>query len=156
MDMTKAELAECIVATLKAGNKLDQDEPVSKGGRGKKSKLREAAFKAGKEHDISEATIKRAMEDKAKRAERKKATADYRRQVFEQTQRSMLDMAAEATRQQELASRIINAGYKAIAREVHPDMPGGSKEAMTRLNLVRARLHVVYGTEPRRARKDAA
>jgi hypothetical protein len=37
--LTKAQQAELIVAAIKAGEKLDQAEPVSKGGRGKKSKL---------------------------------------------------------------------------------------------------------------------
>jgi hypothetical protein len=52
---------------------------------------------------------------------------------------------AELTRQQErdaeraLALRLIDIGYKVLAKELHPDM-GGSRDAMTRLHAVRDRL----------------
>jgi hypothetical protein len=52
---------------------------------------------------------------------------------------------AELTRQQEreaeqrLALRLIEIGYKVLARELHPDK-GGSRDAMARLNRVRDRL----------------
>ena len=51
----------------------------------------------------------------------------------------------ELTRQQEreaerqLALRLIDIGYKVLAKELHPDA-GGSREAMTRLHAVRDRL----------------
>jgi hypothetical protein len=59
--LTKAQQAELIVAAIKAGEKLDQAEPVSKGGRGKKSKLKEKAVAAAAAHDISESSVKRAI-----------------------------------------------------------------------------------------------
>lgn len=52
---------------------------------------------------------------------------------------------AELTRQQEhladkqLALRLIEIGYKVLAKELHPDR-GGSRDAMSRLNRVRDRL----------------
>ena len=52
---------------------------------------------------------------------------------------------AELTRQQEreaqrqLAMRLIDIGYRVLAKELHPDA-GGSKDAMARLHLVRDRL----------------
>jgi hypothetical protein len=39
-----------------------------------------------------------------------------------------------------LKLRIIDIGYKVLARELHPDKVGGSKEAMTRLNEARNEL----------------
>lgn len=53
--------------------------------------------------------------------------------------------AAEQKLKQELARKIIQVGYRALARELHPDL-GGSKDAMTRLNEVRGRLNDVYGS----------
>jgi hypothetical protein len=44
------------------------------------------------------------------------------------------------TDQQELANRLVDAGYKVLAKELHPDKEGGSTEAMTRLNEVRSLL----------------
>jgi len=82
--LTKQQQADLIVAAIKAGDKLDQVEPVSektgfeidnkklaalsdgnfasKGGRGKRSGLKsKATVAAGKDHGISEATVKRAI-----------------------------------------------------------------------------------------------
>ena len=42
--------------------------------------------------------------------------------------------------QQELANRLVDTGYKVLAKELHPDKPGGSTEAMSRLNEVRSLL----------------
>jgi len=53
--------------------------------------------------------------------------------------------AAEQKLKQELARKIIQVGYRVLARELHPDL-GGSKDAMTRLNEVRGRLNDVYGS----------
>jgi hypothetical protein len=52
----------------------------------------------------------------------------------------------ELTRQQErdaeakLGLRLIDIGFKVLAKELHPDKLGGSREAMVRLNRVRVRL----------------
>ena len=59
--LTKAERADLIVKAIKAGEKLDQVEPVSKGGRGKINPVKAKAVAAGAEHGISEPTIKRAI-----------------------------------------------------------------------------------------------
>ena len=40
----------------------------------------------------------------------------------------------------QLALQLIEVGYKALATKLHPDKPGGSTEAMVRLNTVRAAL----------------
>ncbi len=55
------------------------------------------------------------------------------------------DRAAEQKRTQELARKLIDIGFKVLAKELHPDKMGGSKDAMTRLNKVRNRLMDVYG-----------
>jgi hypothetical protein len=46
--------------------------------------------------------------------------------------------------QRALARRLIDIGYKALAKELHPDK-GGSSEAMSRLGDVRRRLQMEYG-----------
>jgi hypothetical protein len=46
----------------------------------------------------------------------------------------------ERTIQRELALQLIDIGYRALSTKLHPDKPGGSREAMARLNTVRDRL----------------
>lgn len=45
----------------------------------------------------------------------------------------------EREAQRTLALRLIDIGYKVLAKELHPDA-GGSKDAMARLHIVRDRL----------------
>jgi hypothetical protein len=45
----------------------------------------------------------------------------------------------------ELAEKLVDAGYKALATQLHPDR-GGTKEAMARLNRVRSELKSVAQT----------
>jgi hypothetical protein len=52
--------------------------------------------------------------------------------------------AAAHKEQSELALRLIDIGYKALAMKLHPDK-GGSQDAMARLNLVRNRLRTSCG-----------
>jgi hypothetical protein len=52
--------------------------------------------------------------------------------------------AAEQKLKQQLARKLIEIGYKVLAKELHPDK-GGSKDAMSRLSEVRNRLMQVYG-----------
>jgi hypothetical protein len=59
--LTKQEQADLIVAAIEASEKLDQIEPVSKGGRGKVNKTKAKAITEAKKLRISEATIKRAL-----------------------------------------------------------------------------------------------
>ena len=63
--LTKQQQADLIVAAVKAGEKLDQVEPVSKGGRGKKNAVKAKALEINsalpKEQQVSEPTIKRAI-----------------------------------------------------------------------------------------------
>jgi hypothetical protein len=68
--------------------------------------------------------------------------------IAERTRREMERIRdAELTRQQEreadhkLALRLIEIGFKVLAKELHPDK-GGSRDAMTRLNRVRDRLKI--------------
>jgi len=57
-----------------------------------------------------------------------------------------LALAESLTRQQErdaerkLALRLIDIGFKVLAKELHPDKLSGDRDAMARLNRVRARL----------------
>lgn len=53
--------------------------------------------------------------------------------------RDELKRAEERDAQRQLALRLIDIGYKVLARILHPDK-GGSREAMARLNAVRDRL----------------
>ena len=63
--LTKQQQADLIVAAVKAGEKLAQVEPVSKGGRGKKNAVKAKALEINsalpKEQQVSEPTIKRAI-----------------------------------------------------------------------------------------------
>ncbi len=55
------------------------------------------------------------------------------------------DRATEQKRKQELARKLIDIGFRVLAKELHPDKMGGNKDAMSRLNEVRKRLMAVYG-----------
>jgi hypothetical protein len=59
--LTKQQQAELIVAAIKASEKPDQVDPVSKGGRGKVNPTKTKALAEAKKVDISEATIRRAI-----------------------------------------------------------------------------------------------
>jgi Protein of unknown function (DUF3102) len=51
-----------------------------------------------------------------------------------------VDHLKEREAESRLGLELINRGYKSLAKELHSDKPGGSREAMTRLNRVRDRL----------------
>jgi hypothetical protein len=51
-----------------------------------------------------------------------------------------LSKTKEREAERKLALKLITIGYKILATELHPDKQGGSNEAMSRLNTVRARL----------------
>lgn len=53
--------------------------------------------------------------------------------------REEMKRADERDLQRELALKIIDIGYKVLARKLHPDK-GGSRDAMSRLNAARERL----------------
>lgn len=53
--------------------------------------------------------------------------------------REEMKRADERDVQRELALQLIDIGYKVLAKELHPDK-GGSRDAMSRLNIVRDRL----------------
>jgi hypothetical protein len=50
-----------------------------------------------------------------------------------------------ATLQHDLALKLIDIGYKALARELHPDHAGGSDDMMKHLHHVRDRLKQCAG-----------
>jgi ParB-like chromosome segregation protein Spo0J len=106
--LTKQQQADLIVAAIKAGEKPDQVEPVSKGGRGKVNPVKAKAVAAGKEHDISEPTIKRAIakaegrEPKRKSVEEIMAADEHRR------------AAAEATRERKKAEEAANRALEEL------------------------------------------
>lgn len=52
---------------------------------------------------------------------------------------------AEVRLHRELATELIDLGFRALATRLHPDR-GGSKDAMARLNRVREQLHAVAET----------
>lgn len=56
--------------------------------------------------------------------------------AFEESLTRRQERDAEA----KLGLRLIDIGYKVLAKELHPDKLGGSREAMARLNRVRDRL----------------
>lgn len=59
--------------------------------------------------------------------------------------REAMKRADELTVHRKLAQQLIDIGYKVLARKLHPDA-GGSRDAMARLNAVRAALrHFVKG-----------
>jgi hypothetical protein len=53
--------------------------------------------------------------------------------------RAGVGRAEERAAQRDLALKLIDIGYKVLARKLHPDH-GGSRDAMARLNAVRTRL----------------
>jgi hypothetical protein len=67
------------------------------------------------------------------------------REVLHQQVRPSLQALAQERQNKEkelqlsrkLAHQLINIGYKVLATQLHPDKPGGSAEAMARLNRVR-------------------
>jgi hypothetical protein len=68
------------------------------------------------------------------------------KQVVDRVDTETLNLKREELRRDEerdaqrrLALQLIDIGYKVLARELHPDK-GGSRDAMARLNAVRARL----------------
>jgi hypothetical protein len=58
----------------------------------------------------------------------------------EQVSKTIETRAQEATAEKALAKRLIDIGYKVLAKELHPDS-GGNREAMTRLSEVKRRLY---------------
>jgi hypothetical protein len=72
-----------------------------------------------------------------KRAARPQARAEW--------DADLLKRMEECEAKRKLALQLINAGYKVLAVEKHPDR-GGSQEAMTRLNEVRDELRARYAS----------
>jgi hypothetical protein len=64
------------------------------------------------------------------------AARDLDRDLFAQERQTRDD---ETTLHRDLATELIEIGYRALATRLHPDR-GGSKEAMQRLNLIREQL----------------
>jgi hypothetical protein len=63
-----------------------------------------------------------------------------RREAFRLAQEESLSRAEEREAERKLASRLIDIGYKVLAKELHPDKLHGDKEAMQRLVRVRDKL----------------
>jgi ParB-like chromosome segregation protein Spo0J len=152
--LTKQQQADLIVAAVKASR---QDGEVPRHVKGKagseKDPVKAEAVAAGAEHGISQRTVERAFEkadpERAAKAklqkERRQAAADYNQRARVAGEVLMADMRAGQKLEQELATMMIDIGFKSLAKEYHPDMPEGSRDAMTALNKVRARLKGVYG-----------
>ena len=76
---------------------------------------------------------KRRIEEEQRRADRRKETFARWREEYAAKQ------PPEREAERELALRLIDTGYRALSKELHPDA-GGSNESQARLNKVRARL----------------
>jgi hypothetical protein len=63
-----------------------------------------------------------------------------RREAFRLAQEDSLSRAQEREAERKLASRLVDIGYKVLAKELHPDKMHGDKEAMQRLVRVRDKL----------------
>jgi len=63
-----------------------------------------------------------------------------RRDAFRLVQADALTRAQERDADRRLAHRLIDIGYKVLAKELHPDKLHGDREAMARLNRVRSKL----------------
>jgi hypothetical protein len=68
---------------------------------------------------------------------------DLEPDLYAQEQQTRAD---EVRLHREIALELIDVGFKALATRLHPDRPGGSKEAMARLNRVRNELKGVAET----------
>ena len=63
-----------------------------------------------------------------------------RKEAFRLAQEDSLTRAQEREAERKLASRLVDIGYKVLAKELHPDKMHGDKEAMQRLVRVRDKL----------------
>jgi hypothetical protein len=63
-----------------------------------------------------------------------------RREAFRLAQEDSLSRAEEREAERKLANRLVDIGYKVLAKELHPDKMHGDKEAMQRLVRVRDKL----------------
>jgi hypothetical protein len=63
-----------------------------------------------------------------------------RREAFRLAQEDALTRAEEREAERKLANRLIDIGYKVLAKTLHPDKMHGDKEAMQRLVRVRDKL----------------
>ena len=68
-----------------------------------------------------------------------KESVERAKREAERIREENLTRQQEREADQKLALRLIEIGFKVLAKELHPDR-GGSREAMTRLNRVRDRL----------------
>jgi hypothetical protein len=63
-----------------------------------------------------------------------------RREAFRLAQEEALTRTEEREAERKLAHRLIDIGYKVLAKELHPDKMHGDRDAMQRLNRVRDKL----------------
>jgi hypothetical protein len=63
-----------------------------------------------------------------------------RKEAFRLVQEESLTRAQEREAERKLANRLVDIGYKVLAKELHPDRMHGDKEAMQRLVRVRDKL----------------
>jgi hypothetical protein len=63
-----------------------------------------------------------------------------RQEAFRLAQQDSLTRTQEREAERKLANRLIDIGYKVLAKELHPDKMHGDKEAMQRLVRVRDKL----------------
>lgn len=92
--------------------------------------------------------LKRRATMNAETEQLKRQTEERQQQEIRERHQASLkaaeDRAKEQKRKQALARKIIDAGYRAVAKELHPDV-GGDTDAMSRSNEIRNRLKQVYG-----------
>lgn len=70
----------------------------------------------------------------------KKLREQARAEAFRIAEQDALTAAQERQADCQLAQRLIDIGYKVLAKELHPDRMHGDRDAMTRLNQVRKRM----------------
>jgi len=63
-----------------------------------------------------------------------------RRESMRLAQEDALTRAQEREAERKLAHRLIDIGYKVLAKELHPDKMHGDRDAMARLNRIRDKL----------------
>jgi malate synthase len=97
--------------------------------------------KLSREEIVQQAdALLRSLDEAAKAREQEREARQARvagnRRAFEEQH---LARGEERAAQRELGTRLIDVGYRVLAKELHPDK-GGSPDAMVRLSEVRKRL----------------
>jgi hypothetical protein len=130
--LTKQQQADLIVAAVKAGEKLDQVEPVSKGGRGKRNKTKQKAVEIAAEVGISEATVKRSIAKAEGNTPKPKGVAD------DEEWNSALEIARGAAKSAREAASVLREFEDTL--EIDDDLLDACRKAANAWSKLLARL----------------